>query len=72
MATVKLTIDKDELKKILTERIELEYQRKVVRVEVNVITQYDDRPGGSSYPMFQDIEITLGDKIVQKYGPHDR
>lgn len=73
MATVTLTIGQGELEKIIAKAIELEYDRHVAKVTVNVEQGYEDRPCGGSFPRFRDVTVVLGEKLPQQRGgPHDR
>lgn len=68
MANVTLTFDSIELIELVTERVKLEYGREVLKVTINVENHYEDRPCGSTYPQFKNIEVKLGEKLPEQRG----
>lgn len=68
MAKVTVNYSEQELKKIITKAAELEYQRKVVKIEIKMVPTYDGHPFDSAEILkFGGVELELGEVLNSCY-----
>jgi hypothetical protein len=71
MPTLTLKLSEKDILGILKPILEEQYGLRVMRMAAVVENEYEDRPGGGSYPKFSNITVEFGDKISTSSGfPH--
>jgi hypothetical protein len=54
-----VTLSKDEVLKIVADYVAKETGKTVTRSNIEVGIDYEDRPAGSSYPVFKKITVDI-------------
>jgi hypothetical protein len=71
MPTLTLKLNEKDIFDILKPILEQQYGLRAMRMTAMVEQEYEDRPGGGSYPKFSNITVEFGDKVhTSSLGPY--